>query len=192
MDIQEINRDIIAYLGQMLKDNEDYDVRNMNEDDYNNIIQTYLNDFENGYDFITEYYGNTTIFIPSLEGFLAMMDLITTARQEYDDKTDWSMFMNLTNNNYHRYCDVLRHYAYHYITNLGYDGFTEELNEWIQENITDESDYESEGDDNFDYENSCDCCVKSWTNTANEFGFCSCMCSKCGDELRNCRYKCCE
>ena len=188
MDIQEINRDIIAYLGQMLKDNEDYDVRNMNEDDYNNIIQTYLNDFENGYDFISEYYGNTTIFIPSLEGFLAMMDLITTARQEYDDKTDWSMFMNLTNNNYHRYCDVLRHYAYHYITNLGYDGFTEELNEWIQENIIDEEDDEDD-EDNLDYENSCDCCVKSWTDTANEFGVCNCIC-KCRDELRYCRYKC--
>lgn len=188
MDIQEINKDIIAYLGQMLKDNEDCDIRNISEEEFDDIKEIYLNDYERGYDIITELYGNTTIFIPSLEGFLAMMDLIKTEREQCDYKTDWSMFMNLANNNYHRYCDVLRHYAYHYITSLGYNGFMEELNEWIQDNITDD---ESENEDNFDYENSCDCCVKSWTNTANEFGLCDCIC-KCGDYLRNCRYKCYE
>ena len=183
MDIQEINKDIIAYLGQMLKDNEDYDIRNMNEDKFDNIKEIYLNDYEKGYDIITEYYGNTITFIPSLEGFLAMMDLITRESSKLEIKVEWSRYMNLRNNNYHRYCDVLKDYAYLYINYLGYDGFVEELNEWIQDNITDD-------EDDFDYENSCDCCVKSWTDTANKFGFCHCICNDCGDDLRNCRYKC--
>jgi hypothetical protein len=138
MNIQEINKDIIAYLGQMIKDNDDYDIYNISEEEFDDIKETYLNDWKRGYDIITEYYGNTTIFIPSLEGFIAMMDLITTARQEYDDTTDWSIFMNSRNNNYHRYCDTLRHYAYHYITNLGYEGFLKVLKEWVEDNISDD------------------------------------------------------
>jgi hypothetical protein len=209
MDIQEINRDIIAYLGQMIKDNRKYDIRNMSEEEFDDMKHIYLNDWERGCDIITEYYGNTTTFIPSLEGFIEMTNVIYESRDDYQvcknslwgvlafRPMDWGNprlmdgnYVPQRNDNIHTYANTLRHYAYHYIDNLGYDGFTEELNEWIQENIIDEEDDEDD-EDNFDYENSCDCCVKSWTDTANEFGVCNCIC-KCGDELRYCRYKCYE
>lgn len=35
----------------------------------------------------------------------------------------------------------------------------------------------------------CDCCVKGW-NRANKFGLCSCICSKCKNLLRDCKYTC--
>lgn len=138
MDIQEINKDIIAYLGQMLKDNDDYDIRNITEREFDDIKEIYLNDYERGYDIITEYYGNTTTFTPSLEGFLDMMDLITIQSSHYGIEVEWSKYMNSRNNNYHRYCNVLKDYAYLYINYLGYDGFIKELNEWIQDNISDD------------------------------------------------------
>ena len=43
--------------------------------------------------------------------------------------------------------------------------------------------------DDFDYENSCDCCVKGWTEP-NEFGLCQCCCSNCDNLLSDCRYRC--
>jgi hypothetical protein len=138
MNIQEINKDIIAYLGQMIKDNDDYDIYNISEEEFDDIKDIYLNDWERRYDIITEYYGNTTIFIPSLEGFIDMMDLITIARQEYDDTTDWSIFMNSRNNNIHTYANTLRYYAYYYINNMGYVGFLKVLKEWIEDNISDD------------------------------------------------------
>lgn len=187
MDIQEINKDVISYLGQMIKNDEDYDIHNLSEKDYDNIIQTYLNDWEEKFDIVTEYYGNTNIFIPSLDALMEMMDLITKMRIRCDCDTDWSMFAH-EKNNLHRYCVILRLYAYHYVYYIGYEMFLEELKEWIDDNVSIEDDDESE--DNFDYENSCDCCLKSWTDIENEFGFCSCICDECGDDLRNCRYKC--
>ena len=42
--------------------------------------------------------------------------------------------------------------------------------------------------DTYDYENSCDVCVKGW-GTANEFGLCECRC-ECGRSLGECRYSC--
>jgi hypothetical protein len=46
-----------------------------------------------------------------------------------------------------------------------------------------------EEEDSFDYENSCDCCVKGWTEP-NEFGLCHCWCSNCDNLLSYCRYRC--
>jgi hypothetical protein len=43
-------------------------------------------------------------------------------------------------------------------------------------------------EDDFDYEDSCDCCVKGW-DKANEFGRCDCI-HKCGKLLRECKYQC--
>ena len=40
-----------------------------------------------------------------------------------------------------------------------------------------------------DKNNSCDCCLKGW-NKLNKFGNCVCWCSKCGNELRICKYNC--
>lgn len=39
-------------------------------------------------------------------------------------------------------------------------------------------------------ENTCDCCLKSWTDNYNEYGICDCICSKCGKDLRDCKYNC--
>ena len=50
-----------------------------------------------------------------------------------------------------------------------------------------EKEEDSEGDD-FDYNDSCDCCVKGWSK-ANEYGRCVCRCD-CGKLQRICRYKC--
>jgi hypothetical protein len=172
MNIQEINEDIISYLRHMISNDENYDIDNLTENDFDGIVQTYLNDWEQHFDIITEYYGNTNTFTPSLDAFVEMMDLITKMRTQCDCDTDWNMFAK-GKNNFHRYCVVLRHYAYHYAHYIGCETFIEKLK-----------------GDNFDYENSCDCCLKSWTDTKNEYGFCSCICSKCGDDLRNCKYEC--
>ena len=53
----------------------------------------------------------------------------------------------------------------------------------IQEN-------ENKSEDNHDYENSCDCCLGSWSDEPNEYGICNCICDECGDNLRSCRYEC--
>lgn len=174
MDIQEINNDIITYMGQMIEQNDDYDFDNFSEDDFYDVTQKYLNDCINGYDIITEYYGNVNTFIPSLPAFIDMMDLITIQKRNYGDDTDWDMFMN-SKNKFHRYCDVLRHYAFHYINSLGCELFSEKMKELLV--------------DNFDYENSCDCCLKSWTDEPNEYGICECLCN-CGDLYRNCKNEC--
>jgi hypothetical protein len=42
---------------------------------------------------------------------------------------------------------------------------------------------------NIKSDNTCDCCVKSWTDIPNEFGICECLC-RCGDDLKNCRHEC--
>lgn len=41
-------------------------------------------------------------------------------------------------------------------------------------------------------DNECDCCLKSWNDEPNNWGICSCICSKCGYDLKICRYECCE
>lgn len=46
-----------------------------------------------------------------------------------------------------------------------------------------------DNNDDFDYEDSCDCCVKGWSKE-NEFGRCICRCSSCSKLLRDCRYEC--
>jgi hypothetical protein len=157
MDIQEINKDIIAYLGQMIKDNDDYDIYNISEEEFDDIKEIYLNDWERGYDIITEYYGNTTIFIPSLEGFIEMTNIIYESRDDYQvcrnslwgelafRPMDWGNprlmngnYVPQRNNNIHTYANTLRHYAYHYITNLGYEGFLKVLKEWVEDNISDD------------------------------------------------------
>lgn len=43
-------------------------------------------------------------------------------------------------------------------------------------------------DDTFNYEDSCDVCVKGW-DKPNEFGRCECQCS-CGVLQRVCKYRC--
>ena len=40
-------------------------------------------------------------------------------------------------------------------------------------------------------EEECDCCCKSWNYcNPNEWGVCDCWCSKCGGDLKDCRYTC--
>lgn len=153
MDIQEINKDVISYLGHMIKNDEDYDIYNLTEENFDDIKYNYLNDWERRCDIITEYYGNTSIFIPSLEGFIEMTNIIYESRDDYQTCRNglWGDlafksidFRNprLMNGNYvpprnnilHTYANTLRFYAYHYVDNLGYEGFLELLKEWVINN----------------------------------------------------------
>jgi hypothetical protein len=59
----------------------------------------------------------------------------------------------------------------------------------VMEWIIEREDEEEEEEDTFDYDNSCDCCVAGW-DKPNEFGWCNCECSKCGELLRDCKYTC--
>lgn len=48
---------------------------------------------------------------------------------------------------------------------------------------------EEEESDEEEFEDMCDCCVKGW-DKENEFGRCHCICSRCDDLLRVCKYTC--
>jgi len=52
-----------------------------------------------------------------------------------------------------------------------------------------EEEEEEEEEDEEKYEDMCDCCVKGW-DKINEFGRCTCVCSKCDTLLRDCKYNC--
>ena len=58
----------------------------------------------------------------------------------------------------------------------------------VDESECEPSDFESDEEDDFDYTDSCDCCVKGWSK-ANEFGRCECVC-ECLKLYRDCQYKC--
>lgn len=116
----------------MIKDNDDFDIYNITESQYNyDILETMLNLWNmSGYpDIITEYFGNTSYFEPSLEGFVDMLQLITERRNNFGLDTPLTLF-NISNT-IHTYCDVLRHYAYHYIDSLGYENFKLKLKDYI-------------------------------------------------------------
>ena len=56
----------------------------------------------------------------------------------------------------------------------------------------DYNDITSENVNDFDWKiiESCGACVKSWDCYENEYGMCDCICSKCGDFVKNCQYSC--
>ena len=60
------------------------------------------------------------------------------------------------------------------------------------DNDFDYNEIHSENVNDYDWKviKSCDVCVKSWDCYENEFGKCYCICDRCGDFLKNCRYTC--
>jgi hypothetical protein len=135
MDIEQINDVVIEYLGKMLIENEAYDIYDLSEDDFDNIKNEYLNDWENKYDIITEYFGNQLIFTPSLDAFMSMMEHIDANISELEGIDDvWKLVNNHTRFNQHTYANTLRHYAYWYIDSVGYRKFLDLFKKWVQYN----------------------------------------------------------
>ena len=136
MNIEQINKVVIEYLGKMIINDEDYDIYDLSEEDFNYIQNIYLNDWSNTYDIITEYFGNQSIFTPSLDAFMSMMEHISANVSELDSDDDvWNLVNTNTDCNRHTYCNTLRHYAYWYIYCSGYRKFLELFKNWVQCNI---------------------------------------------------------
>jgi hypothetical protein len=87
---------------------------------------------ETGYgDIITEYFGNTSYFEPSLDEVDDMLNFIIERRKEYDLQTQSALFEGI--NIHHTCCNMLRHYAYWYINSLGYVDFKLKLKNYVDE-----------------------------------------------------------
>lgn len=39
-------------------------------------------------------------------------------------------------------------------------------------------------------DDTCDACLKSWNDYPNEWGICECLCDKCGNDVKTCKYNC--
>lgn len=132
MNIETINDVVFEYIFKMIKDDEDIDIYAITEDQYEeNIIQDMLNgwSYSGYYDIITEYFGNQSTFIPSLVAFIEMLKLITEKRKDCDMETPITLFDGDCLN--HTYCNILRHYAYWYIDDMGYEKFLLKLKDYI-------------------------------------------------------------
>jgi hypothetical protein len=139
MNISEINDVVFEYLVKLIKYYDvELDIYNITEDQFEeNIIQNMLNRWSDGggyydgeyYDIITEYFGNQSTFIPSLVAFVEMLEFITQMRRELEMPTPITLFGR--NNPRHTYCNVLRHYAYWYITTMGYENFLLKLKDYV-------------------------------------------------------------
>ena len=138
MNIEEIHNVIIDYLGTMIRDNaEDIDIYDFTEDNFEDVKNLFLDDWENGYDIITEYFGNQSIFIPTLPAFITMISHSNDERinNGMNDIITEITYKTAGQNFYGMYANVLRHYAYHYINTIDYEVFLEILKEWVVKNI---------------------------------------------------------
>lgn len=150
MDIQEINKDIIAYLAVMIKNNDTYDIYNISEEEFDDIQREYLwSAWERGRsDIITEYYGNVITFIPSPEAFCNMMDFMMVVEAENELEVDEELWYRISYYNGNgellnmtqRYAECLKHYAISYIIDMRYEGFLKALKEWVEDNISESDD----------------------------------------------------
>jgi hypothetical protein len=132
MDINQINDVVFEYIVKMIKDDEDIDIYNIKEDTYEDFICIdLLYDWDDRYDIITEYFGNTSYFEPSMSSFVDMLKLITEMREEYNLETPITLFEGI--NIHHTCCNMLRHYAYWYINSLGYVDFKLKLKNYVDE-----------------------------------------------------------
>jgi hypothetical protein len=130
MNINNVNDIVFEYIVKMIKDDDEIDIYDITEEQYTDIKERYFNDWKYGFDIITEYFGNQSIFNPSLNTFIIMLQFITT---EYYSNTNEdfvnTMFMGA---NYHDTCDnLLRHYAYWYIYTMPFEDFKLKLKNYI-------------------------------------------------------------
>lgn len=117
----------------MIKDDDDFDIYDITEDQYNDDIKDRLfNHWDSGYDIITEYFGNTSIFEPTLDAFTSMLNLIASERRNiFDMETNYKDFIRL--NLHHTYCNVLRHYAYYYVQSFDFTNFKLKLKDYVED-----------------------------------------------------------
>ena len=132
MNIETINDVVFEYLAKIINDDEDIDIYNITEYEYDYYILGSMLNFWNVsgcLDIITEYFGNQSVFIPSLVAFIEMLNLITEKRRDCDMETPITLFYS----DYacHIYFNVLRHYAYCYINDMGYEGFLSKLKDYV-------------------------------------------------------------
>jgi hypothetical protein len=138
MHIYQINSVIFEYIIKMIKDDSDIDIYNITEEQYeDDIVQDMLNMAGwTGYpDIITEYFGNQSFFEPSLEALITMINFIQRARYERDVDPDECIEYNPVSPS----SSVLRHYAYWYIVDMGYQEFLIKLKYHVDE---DDEDYD--------------------------------------------------
>jgi hypothetical protein len=125
---------VIEYIFKIIKDDDNIDIYDIKEDTYDEFIcDELLNHWSEpgGYDIITEYFGNTSYFEPTNFELVFMINLITERRNDYGLDTSDTLFEGI--NIHHTWCNMLRHYAYHYINSLGYEDFKLELKDYIAE-----------------------------------------------------------
>jgi len=135
MDINQINDVVFEYIVKMIKDNEDIDIYDIEEDTYEDFICNdllYSWSISGCCDIITEYFGNTSYFEPSMSSFVDMIKLITEMREDYNLETPITLFDEGINI-HHTCCNVLRYYAYNYIISLGYVDFKLKLKTYVDE-----------------------------------------------------------
>jgi hypothetical protein len=126
MEINDINKVVFEYIIKMIEDDESIDIYDITEDQYDDIVFYYLNNYNSGVDIITEYFGNQSIFEPSTSSLLYMIKFIMEYKQRLSCE-DFTHFLNSIRNE----CDVLRSYACWYIMNMGHEQFLVELKKYV-------------------------------------------------------------
>ena len=121
----------------MINGDEEINIHHITEEQFEEDIQQRLFNcwYECGFpDIITEYFGNQSIFEPSLNAFIHMIIFITDRRREIDMD---ALPIDDADNNFRIYANILRHYAYWYIYDLGYEDFLLTLEKYVAELDTD-------------------------------------------------------
>ena len=138
MNIQQVNKVVMEYLVKMLEYHDDINIHNIKQDDYDNyILNQCLNNYKNGLDIITEYFGNVSVFDPSHETFVKMLKYIDLAINTFDEDCYECILKNTLeqilegNKLVFHYCNALRFYAFWYIYEMGYDKFMIEIKNYI-------------------------------------------------------------
>ena len=136
MNIEKINNVVFEYIVKMIKDDEDINIYNIIEEQYEeDIINELFNNWNesDGFDIITEYFGNTLIFNPTFTSVIKMSNLIRNESLDkcgIENETTYEHCIGL--NIHHTHCNVLRHYSYWYVLSLGYKDFKLKLKNYIK------------------------------------------------------------
>lgn len=133
MNIERINDVVFEYIVKMIKDDEDIDIYDIKEEQYDDDIKDRLfNRWECGYDIIAEYFGNQSIFEPTLSAFIDMLNFVKTS---YFDATGENVDYDeiLVRNRFYTYQNLLRRYAYWYIYTMPFEDFKLKLKDYVED-----------------------------------------------------------
>lgn len=133
MNIERINDVVFEYIAKIIKDDEDIDIYDIKEEQYDDDIKhKSLNDWEDGYDIIAEYFGNQSFFEPTLSAFIYMLDFVKTSYFDLlGEQMDYDKI--LVRNKFHTYCNLLRHYAFWYIHTMPFEDFKLKLKNYVED-----------------------------------------------------------